>query len=283
MRWPLAVWNFAFSPDSSFTPRKDQSEEWNRGAYLVEGLGHCGACHTPRGIGMQESAYHGSDDAFLSGAELDGWSAPSLRGEMRTGLGAWSQNDIVAFLKTGHNQFGAAFGSMTDVLNNSTPYMNEKDLTAIAAYLKSLPARQQEPAYVYDQSTTQQLRNGKPDENGASIYAANCSFCHGLDGKGQGVFMPALAGNPTVLDHRAASLINLVLNGAQPLVVGDVPSAYRMPQYRVQLDDQDIAAVVSFIRAAWGNHAAPVKAGDVAALRATTDAASDQVIVLKMR
>jgi mono/diheme cytochrome c family protein len=202
---------------------------------------------------------------------------------MRTGLGAWSQNDIVAFLKTGHNQFGAAFGSMTDVLNNSTPYMNEKDLTAIAAYLKSLPARQQEPAYVYDQSTTQQLRNGKPDENGASIYAANCSSCHGLDGKGQGVFMPVLAGNPTVLDHRAASLINLVLNGAQPLVVGGVPSAYRMPQYRVQLDDQDIAAVVSFIRAAWGNHAAPVKAGDVAALRATTDAASDQVIVLKMR
>lgn len=158
---------------------------------------------------MQEKAYDESDAAFLSGAELDGWWAPSLRGEMRTGLGAWSQADVVAFLKIGHNQFGSIFGSMIDVINNSTPYMSDADLNAIAVYLKSLPARQTETAYVYDDSSMKDLRAGRPQGQGAAIYAANCSTCHGLDGKGQGAFMPPLAGNPTTQDTIPSGLLIL--------------------------------------------------------------------------
>jgi alcohol dehydrogenase (quinone), cytochrome c subunit len=282
-RWPLALWNMLFADEAHFVPRKEQSAEWNRGAYLVEGLGHCGACHTPRGVALQEKGLDHTSSSYLGGAELDGWWAPSLRGEQRTGLGAWSQDDIVAFLKTGHNKFGAAFGSMIDVINNSTPYMNDADLKAIAVYLKSLSPQHDEPAYVYDQRTTDNLKAGHMPERGASIYAANCSSCHGLDGKGMGAFMPALAGNPTTMDEQPTSLINLVLNGAAPLVVAGVPAPYRMPQYRVQLDDQEIADVLTFVRAAWGNHASAVNASDVAALRHATDPASDQVVLLKMR
>jgi len=282
-RWPMAVWNVLFADSQTFVPKKDQSADWNRGAYLVEGLGHCGACHTPRGIALQEKAGDASDAAFLSGAELDGWWAPSLRGEMRTGLGAWSQEDIIAFLKTGHNQYGAVFGSMIDVINNSTPYMKDADLKAIAVYLKSLPARTQEPAFAYDGAATEALKKGTSQERGAMIYASNCASCHGLDGKGQGSFMPALAGNPTTQDALPTSLINLVLNGAQPLVVMGKPYAYRMPQYRVQLDDQEIADVLTFVRTSWGNQASVVSPSDVAHLRATTDAAHDQVVLLKMR
>ena len=282
-RWPMAVWNAVFADDKHFQPKADQSAEWNRGAYLVEGLGHCGACHTPRGMAFQEKALDSSSSAFLSGAELDQWWAPSLRGEARTGLGAWSKDDLVAFLKTGHNKFGAAFGSMTDVINNSTPYLTDADLQAMATYIKSLPANGNEPAHTYDSAATDALKSGKPPNRGAAIYAANCSSCHGLDGKGLGASMPPLAGNPTTMDANPASLINLVLNGAQPLVVAGVPSAYRMPQYRVQLDDGEVADVLSFVRDAWGNHAGPVSAADVTKARQATDPTSDKVVILKMR
>src|SRR5579871_5024976 len=106
-RWPLAIWNAVFAPSGGFTPRADRDAAWNRGAYLVEGLGHCGACHTPRGWTFAEKALDDRGSAYLQGAELDAWSAPNLRGDLRTGLGAWSQDDIVAFLKSGHSDRGA--------------------------------------------------------------------------------------------------------------------------------------------------------------------------------
>ena len=119
---------------------QDHDAAWNRGAYLVEGLGHCGACHTPRGWAFQEKALDDGSSAYLQGAELDAWSAPNLRGDLRTGLGGWSQDDIAAFLKSGHNDKGVAFGSMLDVVNNSTPYLTDDDIGAMAAFIKSLPA-----------------------------------------------------------------------------------------------------------------------------------------------
>ena len=282
-RWPMAVWNVFFTDDQRFKPKADQSAEWNRGAYLVQGLGHCGACHTPRGLAMQEKAQDETNTSFLAGADLDGWWAPSLRGETRTGLGTWSREDLVAFLKTGHNRFGAAFGSMTDVINNSTPYLSDADLQAMAVYLKSLPANTNEPPHAYDNATTEALRAGKVTDPGAAIYAANCSSCHGLDGKGLGQSMPPLAGNPTAMDANPASLINLVLNGAQPLVVAGVPAPYRMPQYRVQLDNAEIADVLSFVRKGWGNNAGAVSASDVAKQRQATDSTSDRGVILTRR
>jgi len=282
-RWPLAVWNMIFVRAGVYVARPDRDPAWNRGAYLVEGLGHCGACHTPRGWAFQEKALDNASNAYLQGAELDAWSAPNLRSDLRTGLGAWSQDDIVAFLKSGHNDKGVAFGSMLDVVNNSTPYLSDEDIRAMAVFLKSLPAAASEAQFVYDDATTRMLESGKPQQAGAAIYLGMCVACHGMDGKGQTPFMPPLAGNPVVLDANPSSLINLVLNGADPLVVKGVPDAYRMPQFRIQLNDEAIGEVLSFVRGAWGNGAVGVTAEQVKKLRPVTDPSSDRVIVLKMR
>lgn len=276
MRWPLAVWDTLFAGGGPYVAKPGHDAEWNRGAYLVQGLGHCGACHTPRGWAWQEAALDDGDPAYLSGAPLDGWSAPDLRGDLRTGLGSWSEAEIVQFLKHGHNRDGSAFGSMTDVVNNSTPYLGDADLKAIAVYLKSLSPTRQEPAYAYNDS-------GHPAGPGATLYQTRCAACHRADGRGFAPDMPPLAGNPIVLDRDPSSLINVVLNGSTPMVVKGAPAPYRMPQFRVQLSDRQIADVLSFMRAAWGNGAPAVAADQVTALRTTTDPSSDRVIVLKMR
>jgi alcohol dehydrogenase (quinone), cytochrome c subunit len=282
-RWPLVLWNVIFAPKSGYTARQDRDATWNRGAYLVQGLGHCGACHTPRGWAFQEKALDDSSAAYLQGAELDAWFAPNLRSDVRTGLGDWSQDDVAAFLKTGHNNKGVVFGSMLDVINNSTPYLADDDLHAMAAFLKSLPATAQQTKFAYDDTASKSLQSGKPQQRGAAIYLGSCASCHGLDGKGQAPFMPPLAGNAVVLDADPSSLVNLVLNGADPIVVKGVPDAYRMPQFRVQLNDEDTAEVLSFVRSAWGNDAAAVKTELVKTLRPVTDPSSDRVILLKMR
>ena len=282
-RWPLMIWDLLFTQSGSYVAKSDHDAAWNRGAYLVQGLEHCGACHTPRGWAFQEKALDDSSPTFVSGAALDAWSAPNLHADLRTGLGQWSQADIAEFLKAGHNRDGSAFGSMIDVVNNSTPYLSDDDVNAMAAYLKSLPATAAQAAYVYDNSTTEALRGGHPQQPGAAVYAGQCVSCHGSDGKGFSPYLPRLAGNPTVLDGDPSSLINLVLNGSTPLVVKGTPDAYRMPQFRVQLTDQEIADVVTFIRTGWGNQAPAVTAAQVATLRKTTDPSSDRVIVLRMR
>jgi mono/diheme cytochrome c family protein len=282
-RWPLAIWNWMFMDKGVYQVTADHDAAWNRGAYLVQGLGHCGACHTPRGPAFQEKALDDRNGAFLAGAELDAWYAPSLRGDQRTGLGGWSQQDIATFLKTGHNNKGVAFGSMLDVVNNSTPYLSDEDTNGIAAYLKSLGAVTQQAAYTYDNSTTTALESGKALDAGGKLYNGYCLTCHGADGKGQVPFLPPLAGNPVVMDTDPSSLINLVLNGAQTIVVNGLPDSYRMPQYRVQLTDDEIANVVSFIRKSWGNGAPAVSADEVKKLRPVTDPSSDHVIILKMR
>jgi mono/diheme cytochrome c family protein len=282
-RWPLAIWNVIFAPKVGYVADRGHDATWNRGAYLVEGLGHCGACHTPRGLAFQEKALDDSNDAYLKGAELDAWSAPTLRGDLRTGLGGWSEDDIVAFLKTGHNNKATAFGSMLDVVNNSTPYLADEDLNAMALFLKSLPTTAQQPAFAYDDAATKELQSGKPQPAGAAIYLGSCAACHRVDGKGQVPLLPPLAGNPTVLDPDPSSLINLVLNGAEPLIVKGNPDAYRMPQFRIQLNDEGIAQVLSFVRSTWGNSAPPVTTEQVKKLRPVTDPSSDRVIVLKMR
>jgi alcohol dehydrogenase (quinone), cytochrome c subunit len=149
--------------------------------------------------------------------------------------------------------------------------------------LKSLSPITAETAPIYDESTTKALLSGSEKQPGATLYLGHCVSCHGADGRGQGVYIPPLAGNPVVLDPNPNSLINLVLNGAQTIVVKGTPDPYRMPQYRAQLRDEEIADVLSFVRGAWGNEVPAVTANQVKALRPVTDPSSDQVIILKMR
>jgi alcohol dehydrogenase (quinone), cytochrome c subunit len=282
-RWPLAIWNYFYAPSGGYVAKPGHDAAWNRGAYLVQGPGHCGACHTPRGIGIQEKSLDDSSPNYLAGEELDAWYAPSLRGDMRTGLGTWSKEDIAEFLKQGHNRIGTAFGSMTEAVNNSTSYLSASDINAIATYLKSLPATSAQQAVAYNNATTAALRDRPTTQPGGAVYAGACASCHGFDAKGYTPYMPALVGNPVVLDHDPSSLINLTLNGSIPLVAEGTPDAYRMPQFRQQLSDQDVADVITFIRNGWGNGATPVTAAQIAKLRKKTDPASDRVIILKMR
>ncbi|MSO73113.1 MAG: c-type cytochrome [Rhodospirillaceae bacterium] len=281
----LAVWQGVFHKVTAFAPQTDRDAAWNRGAYLVEGLGHCGSCHTPRGIFFQEKALISTNPVFLSGAQLDYWSAPNLHADLGDGLGAWSEADTAAFLKTGHAPTSTAFGTMIDVVNNSTQYMTDADLAAMAKYIKSLPAgaRPGGKTPVYDEATTKHLNAPGEKSVGERVYLQRCSSCHARDGKGRDQYLPPLFGNPAVLDADSSSLINVTLNGSQRIVLDGAPDAYRMIPFRVLLNDEEVAAVVSYIRGGWGNNAKPVMAKDVAVIRKLTDPASDQVVILKMR
>jgi mono/diheme cytochrome c family protein len=266
MRWPLGIWDRLFNRASPYRDTANADPAWNRGAYLVQGPGHCGACHTPRGLAFQEAALDETGASFLSGAPLDSWSSPNLRGDDRTGLGRWSNDDVTAFLKGGHNRFGSSFGTMNEVVNSSTQYLTDGDIAAIALYLKSIPASGKDAG----QYRYQEIVEGGP-ASASEVYLQKCGSCHGGDGKGQNIYVAPIAGNPTVMDPDPTSLINIILNGSIPLVVSGVPDLYKMPQFRRMLNDQQVADITTFIRAGWGNNAKAVTAKDVATVRSATE------------
>ncbi len=278
MRWPLALWNLVFLDKAVYRDKDGHDAAWNRGAYLIQGLGHCGSCHTPRGIAFQEKALDESHDAYLSGGVLDGWFASNLTGDMNVGLGRWSDADLTVFLKTGANRHATAFGSMTDVINHSTQGLSDQDLAAMTTYLKSLPAARGTgaPAYAYDPKTTVALLAHPATDAGAKVYTAYCMHCHGTDGRAFAPLLAPLAGNPNVLEPDPSSLINVTLNGTGDLIIGGIPAAYPMPRYADVLNDQQIADVLTFIRAGWNNGASSgassVSPDAVAKLRKSTQA-----------
>lgn len=271
MRWPLTAWRWMFAPKvEAQQPNIGADPVVSRGAYLVEGLGHCGACHTPRALTMQEKALSANDGSrFLSGsAPLEGWIAKSLRGDHKDGLGSWSEEQLVQFLKTGRSDRSAVFGGMSDVVVHSMQYMSEDDLTAIARYLKSLPAN--DPAdqpHQYDKQVAEALWKGDDSKPGAAVYIDNCAACHRTDGHGYTRVFPALAGNPVLQSDDATSLIHIVLKGGTLPATHTAPSTFTMPAFAWRLSDQEVADVVNFIRTSWGNQGSKVKAGDVADLR----------------
>jgi len=281
MRWPLRIWGRLYSRAEPFQPAANHDEAWNRGAYLVEGLGHCGSCHTPRGIGFQEKAMSPTDgQAYLAGAKIDGWYAKSLRGEQASGLGAWSEADIVQFLKTGRTNRSAVFASMSEVVDHSTQYLSDADLSAMARFLKSLPPADGTPPVTMAVTTTtttttttgdgtyEALRNGDYHRPGAAAYVEFCAACHRLDGNGATKIYPALAGNSAVLSPDPASLLRITLAGGKMPKTEGEPHNLTMPALN-RLDDQEVADILSFIRSGWGNHAEPVTAAQVAKTRAS--------------
>ncbi|MFZ4831910.1 c-type cytochrome [Rouxiella sp. Mn2063] len=273
MRWPLSIWRGMFAPDvKSFNAAQGEDPTLARGRYLVEGLGHCGACHTPRSITMQEKALNNDQGKLYlsgSGAPVDGWIASNLRGDDQDGLGRWSEDDLVQFLRTGRNNHTAVFGGMTDVVKHSLQYLTNDDATAIAKYLKSLDAvNPDKPAFKPDNSVAQALWKGDDSKTGASVYVDSCAACHKTDGSGYQRFFPALKGNPVVLSKDPTSLIHIVLTGATLPGVNGAPSTITMPSFGWRLNDQQVADVVNFIRTSWGNSAQDaVTAKDVEKIR----------------
>ncbi|MFL6708293.1 MAG: c-type cytochrome [Massilia sp.] len=260
-RWGLAVWDALFVPSGPFVARSNQSAAWNRGAYLVQTLGHCGACHTPRGLLYQEKGLDEGSEHYLAGAELDHWYAPDLGGNPLHGMGRRSVADLVSILRTGHGAGATVYGPMVDVVKQSTSGMTDADLAAIAVYLKSLPDRGGKTTDSVFNSPTQELP-------GAAVYSGFCQRCHGVAGQGDVSKRPALAGNPAVSSPDPSSLLRIVLEGSNSPSIVHGPMPERMPAFANTLSDSDIADVVSYIRRSWGNHAPPVDARTAARLRA---------------
>jgi alcohol dehydrogenase (quinone), cytochrome c subunit len=273
IRWPMAIWRKTFAPDpmQPLQVSKYQSEQLARGAYLVQGPGHCGTCHTPRAFTQQELALDESGKAFLAGGPLiDGWRAVNLRGDKVDGLGAWSEQDIVDTLKTGRNRHTAVVGGpMNDVVAHSMQHMQDADVHAIAAYLKSLPADGAGKAtFAASEDTTALLKSGKDGDNrGAQLYLDNCNACHRSDGKSNAITFPALPGNPTVLADDPTSLIRVILAGSRLPSTKERPSDLAMPGFAWRLSDDETAELVTFVRNSWGNHAKGASASEVATVR----------------
>jgi mono/diheme cytochrome c family protein len=277
IRWPLGVWRSVFAPAvaSDVAASPADNEMLARGRYLVEGLGHCGACHTARGVMLQEKALtDGGGPAFLNGGTVEQWFANDLRSDDAEGLGAWSTADIAQFLKSGRNAHSAAFGGMRDVVVDSTQYLSDDDLTAIATYLKSLaPAAPAAQALAYSNATAGALRAGHPATLGARLFIDNCAACHRTDGKGYAEVFPSLALSSTVNAADPVSLIHIVLDGSTMPGTASAPTQFTMPGFAQRLSDEQVAEVVTFIRSAWGNRAPSVSADDVRKARGTVTAA----------
>lgn len=275
MRWPLSIWRSMFAPDVEKVKQSAEAvaptvDPQLRGKYLVEGLGHCGTCHTPRSVTMAEKGLTDADPLFLAGSDmpLEGWVAKNLRGDA-DGLGRWTEQDIVDLLKTGRNDHTAVFGGMAEVISHSTQYMSDADLKAMAVYLKSLKAGASTGGkFAASDSTANALWKGDTTQIGSGLYLDNCAACHRTDGKGYSQVFPALAGNTAVLTDDATNLIAVVLKGHKVPATATRPSTFTMPAFGWRLSDQDVADVSTFVRSGWGNQAAKVLASDVAKVRA---------------
>ncbi|VTU24715.1 G3-ADH subunit II [Variovorax sp. SRS16] len=253
----LAVWRALFFTPGSFVADPARPAEWNRGAYLVEGLGHCIACHGTRNVlGATE------EKLGLSGGliPVENWYAPSLTSKREAGVADWPPEDVVALLKNGSSPRGSVMGPMADVVYRSTQHLSDADLHAMAVFLKQLPDSTPGTATAAD--TAPQRRDAGQMVRGSRIYDQRCAYCHGDAGQGAENAYPPLAGNRAVLMDSTANLIQVVRHGGfLPATAGN-PRPYGMPPFGHVLDDDDIAAVLTYIRGSWGNDAAPVSRRD---------------------
>jgi len=260
LRWPLNYrlvmrgWNWLFFKPGILMPDQQKSAEWNRGRYLVEGAGHCGACHTPKnmfGADKSGQAYGGN--------RVAGMFAPRLDAAERSGLKSWSVEDITEYLQSGRNGRSHAGELMSEVVVNSTSKMSDADVRAIAVYLKDLPAGAPEPKVTPPPSA--QMAAGEKLYNGA------CIACHEDDGSGAPRVYPPLPDNANLQSADASSTLRIILDGAQTVTTPRAPNKGSMPGYAAKMTDQQIADVTNYIRNAWGNAAPLVTADQVAKAR----------------
>lgn len=268
MRWPLTAWRLMFAPTPhDFDTQKYADPEIARGAYLVQGLGHCSSCHTPRGIALNEEAYDESNPKFLMGSNVpvDGWMPINLRGDDITGLGRISVDDLATLLWTGRSEHNAVFGGMREVVDNSLQYATKEDITAMAKYLKTLPpVNPNNPPFIYNEATHKALASGDDAARGAAVYLDSCAACHRTDGLGYAEVFPALAGNPAVQDPSPLSIIKIITHGSSLHGTQNANTTFMMPdEFKTRLSEQEVADVATFIRTSWGNQGLPVSTDEV--------------------
>lgn len=254
-------WRTLFFDEGTYKPDPTKSADWNRGAYLVEGLGHCAMCHTAI------NALGGSSEsqAFQGGLiPMQEWYAPSLTSNKEAGLGDWSLKDISDLLRTGISQRGAVYGPMAEVVYNSLQYLSDDDIRAMAVYLKSL-GEGGVPAP--SASTLPAAESSLLMSFGKTVYESRCASCHGSDGAGKPPKYPPLAGNQSIEMESAVNPIRMVLNGGLPPSTQGNPLPYGMPPFAQVLSDDEVAAVVTYIRQSWGNGGTAISAQQANALR----------------
>ena len=256
LRWPyntqaaLAAWRAVYFRSGKFEPDPARTREWNRGAYLVQGLAHCGACHSARDA---LGGLRGGMDLSGGLIPLQNWYAPSLQSPSEASVAGWPLADIERLLATGRSPRGTVLGPMAEVVLQSTQYLAPADLRAMAVFLKGLPQR--EPQAETPQPAAMSTRMAA---RGAKLYGEHCAQCHGDQGEGVPGAYPALAGNRAVTLAVTANLVQVVLGGGFPPATAGNPRPFGMPPYATVLSDADVAAVISHIRTSWGNRAAPV-------------------------
>ena len=263
-RRALLFWRMLFHRPRAFAPDTAQSDAWNRGRYLVEGLGHCAMCHGERG--SMASLRTGRE---LAGGRIIGrnWSAPALD---RTSLQRYSIDELADYLRHGVSPHGSAYGPMAEVIAASLRHLTRDDAAAIATFLKSVV-----PAPVATSGTARALAEANTARrhagaDAAKLYTEHCADCHAADGRGRGLDYPPLAGNPLVVAEDAVNPIRLVLSGGiAPTTTGN-PQPYSMPPFAQKLDDAEIAAILNHVRSSWGNDGDAVTRDEVAALRGST-------------
>jgi mono/diheme cytochrome c family protein len=255
IRLAMAGWNMLFFNNSEFSHETSQAQSWNRGKYLVDGPGHCAACHSPRNSLGAEMA-----NSYLQGGSLGAWYAPDITSNPHVGIGASSVDAISRYLRTGSDGVAVAAGPMAEAVEHSTQYFTDNDAKAIGVYLKSLPAS---PVVAQ-----QPLSVDTPELRRASLaYEVNCSACHGLAGEGIEGMVPAFSGNHALLADDATNLIHAMLAGARAPHTSERQTAAGMPAFNWKMNDQQIADMLTYVRNSWGNASKPVAADEVARLR----------------
>lgn len=280
-RWLLGGWNLLFASAEPGAPVSGKSAVWNRGRYLVQTLGHCDACHTPRNVAMGEKP-----GLVLSGGSVGAWRAPNITSDPVSGIGGWSHDELVQYLRTGAAAGkGQAAGEMAAVVGDSMQYLSDADLSAVATYLKDSPAVRDPadtvPAYGYGgsgQDYEAALRAHNPGigfdragpgyvalTTGAQLYSANCASCHQSHGNGtaDGAF-PSLAHNSVLGRDNADNLVMVILDG---LHISTQDSERQMPGFADEMTDEQVAALATFVMKQYGNPEVAMSAERVAQLR----------------
>jgi mono/diheme cytochrome c family protein len=256
IRLAMVFWNGLNFTSGRYQPNPQKSAAWNRGAYIVEGAAHCGTCHTPKTLLGGDK-----NSAALTGATLQGWFAPDITNDPRKGIGGWSKDDLVQYLKTGTNKWTLASGPMAEAVSHSTSHMSDDDILAIATYLKDSgeggASVRPEPV----------AANNNAMRAGAAIYKDSCAACHRDSGEGEVNLFPRLAGSALVQSDDPTTLARVVLHGTRAVSTSGAPTAPAMPAFDWRLGDAQVAAVLTYVRNAWGNAAVPVSADAVASQR----------------
>ncbi|GAA4336578.1 cytochrome c [Pigmentiphaga soli] len=256
----LLGWRALYFRQGEYQPDPQQSKQWNRGGYLVQGLGHCSMCHTAINALGGSSTSREFEGGMIPNQN---WYAPSLTSNHEAGLGNWTIREIADLLQIGVSHRGTVYGPMAEVVYNSLQYMSDDDIEAMAVYLKALPQRDSEPP------PTSQARLVDPGtlELGRRIYGKQCAVCHDEEGKGHPPAYPPLAGNQSITMASPVNSIRMVLNGGYPPGTQKNPRPHGMPPFGHILDDREAAAVVTYIRVAWDNSGTPVTPAQVNELR----------------